>query len=117
MNRPEQTLQRGVVQYLTLMENMGELSFFHVPNGGKRSKVEAAIFKGLGVRAGVSDLVLLFPDARSAFIELKSPGGKLSSSQNQFRSQVEGLGFQFAVCDAVDDVEQFVRSMLMPSSP
>jgi hypothetical protein len=112
MKRPEQSLQRGVVRYLTLMENMGKLTYFHVPNGGKRSKVEAAIFKSLGVRAGVSDLVLLFPDARSAFIELKAPGGKLTDAQKRFRCKVEGLGFPFAVCDAVDEVERFVRAIL-----
>ena len=43
-NRPEQQIQRAVVQYLGIMENLGELTFFHVPNGGRRSKAEAGIF-------------------------------------------------------------------------
>lgn len=41
-----------------------ELSLlFHVPNGGKRSKVEAARFKAMGVQAGVPDLFLPVPRA------------------------------------------------------
>ncbi len=66
---PEQQLQRAVVEYLRIMENMRKLAFFHPANGGGRTRTEAAIFKGLGVRPGVPDLVLLLPDGRAAFVE------------------------------------------------
>jgi hypothetical protein len=33
------------------------LLWWQTPNGGKRSRIEAAIMKGHGVRAGVSDLI------------------------------------------------------------
>ena len=33
----------------------------HVPNGGRRDIREAAKFKRMGVKAGVPDLVLLYP--------------------------------------------------------
>lgn len=111
-HRPEQAIQRAAVQYLRLMENLGELTFFHVPNGGRRSKVEAGIFKGLGVRAGVPDLVLLFPGGRTAFIELKAEGGRLSTSQRAFRNTVEYLGFPYAECRDLNAVELFVRELI-----
>lgn len=53
MKRPEDALQRAVCDLLTIYERQGHLRFFAVPNGGKRSKIEAAIMKGMGVRAGV----------------------------------------------------------------
>lgn len=33
----------------------------HIPNGGKRSKAEAARFRAAGVKAGVSDIFLPCP--------------------------------------------------------
>jgi hypothetical protein len=49
---------------------------FHVPNGGKRTKIEASILNGMGVRAGMPDLLL--PVARRGYIglaiELKAYG-------------------------------------------
>jgi hypothetical protein len=111
-NYPEQQIQRAVVDYLRLLENLGELFFYHCPNGGWRSKAEAGIFKSLGVRAGVPDLVLLFPGGRTAFIEIKAPGGRLSASQKAFKNAAEYFGFPFAECRAVDEVERFVRSLI-----
>ena len=110
--RPEQAIHRAAVQYLRLLENIGELTFFHVPNGGGRSRTEAGIFKGLGVRAGVPDLVLLFPDGRCAFIELKSEGGRLSAAQKAFKNQAEGFGFPYAECRDLNEVERFVRRLI-----
>lgn len=92
---------------------MGSLTFFHVPNGGRRGKAEGAIFKAMGVRAGVADLVLLFPSGRCAFIEIKSPKGRLSPAQKVFRNTVEDMGFPFAECRGVDEVERFVRGILV----
>ena len=50
---------------------------YHIPNGGKRGKAEAARFKREGVKAGVPDLCL--PVARRGFhglyIELKAEKG------------------------------------------
>lgn len=62
-----------------------ELSLlFHVPNGGKRSKVEAARFKAMGVQAGVPDLFLPVPRGayHGLFIEMKAPKGRTSNAQN-----------------------------------
>ena len=72
-NRPEQAIHKAVVQYLELEENLGSLTFFHVPNGGRRGKAEGATFKALGVRAGAADLVLLFPSGVYASIYFKTP--------------------------------------------
>jgi hypothetical protein len=74
MNRPEQELQRAVVQLLTYAAVPG-LIWYAVPNGGWRSKIEAAIFAGLGVKPGVADIALVLPGGRAAFLELKSATG------------------------------------------
>lgn len=73
---------------------------FHIPNGGKRNAQEAARFKLMGVKAGVPDLFL--PVARGGFhglwIELKSPKGKTSASQETFLKELCNQGYKTAVC-------------------
>ena len=112
MLHPEQAIHQAAVSYLRLLENMGELMFLHPANGGFRSKAEAGIFKSLGVKAGAPDLIILLPGGRCAFIEIKAPGGYLSASQRAFRNTAENLGFPFAECRAVDEVERFVRGLI-----
>jgi hypothetical protein len=71
--RPEQIIHRTIVAHLRARAVPG-CTWWHTPNGGWRSPVEAAIFKSLGVRAGVADLLLLH-DGQFFALELKAPAG------------------------------------------
>jgi hypothetical protein len=88
--RPEQQIQRAVVQHLRARGRPG-LVFFAVENGGYRRPIEAAIMKSLGVLPGVSDLVLLH-DSKAYFLELKSDNGRLSEHQQAFLASVNAAG-------------------------
>ena len=74
MRRPEQTLQRAVLDHLR-WRGMPGLFVFHYPAGGWRSSGEAAILKGLGVTPGVPDLLILHQGKLHA-LELKSARGR-----------------------------------------
>lgn len=93
-SREEDSIQRAVCQHLRQRGAPG-LLWFHVPNGGRRRPIEAAIMKGLGVQAGVSDLILL---CRGRFyaLELKSDTGRPTEAQMEFVSRwndtVQGNG-------------------------
>lgn len=74
---------------------------FHIPNGGKRSKAEAARFKAMGVRAGVSDIFL--PVARGGhhglWIELKRlHDGRPTEAQLEWIERMTAEGYAAAVC-------------------
>lgn len=75
----------------------------HVPNEGKRTKAQHGILVGLGMRAGVSDLLLL--RARRGFhglaMELKAPGklGTTTPEQRSFLRQQHAEGWVACVCD------------------
>lgn len=74
---------------------------FHIPNGGKRGKAEAARFRSEGVKAGVPDLML--PVARGAyhglFIELKRrEGGRIRPEQKVWLEQLRQQGYEALVC-------------------
>jgi hypothetical protein len=110
MNRPEQDLQRACVQLLHVYEGMGKLAFAHVPNGGKRGKVEAAIMKGLGVRAGFPDFILIWStalgDPCSGFIELKSENGCLSYNQTKWRDTLKRHNHAWAEVRSIDQLQK-----------
>jgi hypothetical protein len=79
MNRPEESLHRAAVQWLTATLP-APWWFAHVPNGGARSKAEAGILKAMGVQAGMPDL-LLFGPSRVIAVELKAPPRRLASGK------------------------------------
>ena len=96
----EQAVQRAVCQHLRQRGARGVL-WFHVPNGGRRSPVEAAIFNGLGVRAGVSDLILVH-DGRPFALELKTERGRPSAAQMQFISEFCAAGGEASIANGLD---------------
>ena len=73
---------------------------FHPANGGWRSSVEAAILKGMGVKAGVPDIIAI-KDARCYALELKASGGRLSPVQRDAHAALPGA--EVAVADGLDD--------------
>lgn len=93
MKRIEDYIQFQCAQWLR--EN--DILFFHVPNGGNRSKSEGARFKAMGVLAGVPDLVILLPNAVTLFIELKTKKGSLSKAQKLLHPKIKTLGFHLEV--------------------
>ena len=56
--QPEAKLQRAVIKHLAWRAPK-DAFFFHVANGGWRSRVEAAILNGLGVTPGVPDILIV----------------------------------------------------------
>lgn len=83
------------LQFLIAQElRKRKILFFHVPNGGLRSKREACKFTAIGVLSGVPDLVLLLDEAKTIFIELKIGKNKRSDKQEKFHTQVSKMGFQ-----------------------
>jgi hypothetical protein len=113
VRRPEEQLQRSVVQLLQVYANRGLLAYCHVPNGGARSKAEAGVLKATGVRAGVPDL-LIWTRSSGFGIELKAGTGKLSPAQAAWHATVTSLGHRVYVCRSVDDVERCLRAEGVP---
>ena len=115
MKRPEQALQQAVYKYIRYAAP--HVLCFHVPNGGKRSKVEAGIFKTMGVMPGVADLLLFWSVQMDvggfmpymAAIELKAGKGKQTDHQKQFQRKWVALGGDYAVCTSIDDVDDVLK--------
>lgn len=53
---------------------------------------------------GVPDRLLLLPNGRMAFAELKAPGKQLRPLQKRRKRQLEALGFRVYVIDNTDQI-------------
>jgi hypothetical protein len=105
--RPEQQIQRAVFEHLAIRA-ASTVFAFHPANGGWRSRVEAAILKGMGVRAGVPDIIAV-KDGQCYALELKAqalPGrapGRLTPVQRDAHAALVAAGATVAVAYGLDD--------------
>ena len=100
-SRPEQAIQRAMFQHLAWRSAPGVFAF-HPANGGWRSRIEAAILKGLGVRAGVPDVIAI-KGGRTYALELKSPGGRLTAAQSIAHAALRAAGASVVTTYGLDD--------------
>jgi hypothetical protein len=98
--RPEDIIQRAVFKHLEVRAAPGVFAF-HVPNGGKRKPIEAAILKGLGVKAGVPDVVACYRGQFYA-LELKAEGGRPSDKQLEAVESIRNAGGFACIAEGLD---------------
>ncbi len=103
----EDQIHRAVVGHLRQRGSPG-LVWWHTPNGGKRNRIEASRFNGLGVRAGVADLILIYRGNVYA-MELKSSTGRPTVAQMQFMSEFNAAGGHGCICHDLDRAIQVLE--------
>lgn len=113
--RDEQDLEKAACELLDVLERQGKLRHAHIPNGGARSPVEAAILNGMGVKRGFPDHIILlsreFFCQHVAFVEFKRPGAKPSDEQIAWGDWLRANGYQYALIDNIDDFLAFLRKL------
>lgn len=76
---------------------------FSVPNGGSRDIVEAIKLRDTGTLSGVSDLIVILPNGRLLFVEMKIETGVQSKEQIDFEIRVKQLGYEYIVIYTLED--------------
>lgn len=89
---PERVHQQALVKWLRLRQ----VAFCAIPNEGKRSNMQGAVMKSMGLTAGVSDLFIAEPRQGSAgfWVELKAPGNIPSDSQYEWLFKMRNKGYK-----------------------
>ena len=107
----EDNLQAQIVKYFNntycLKHHSPRCSIFSVPNGGFRNKIEAMKLVSTGMRAGVSDLIVLMPN-RCIFVELKTEKGVQSDNQKEFEQTVNALGFEYYLVRSLETFKSII---------
>jgi hypothetical protein len=98
--RPEDAIHRVLLQHLRLRAPR-DCFFTHFPAGGARPPVEAAIMKGLGVRAGVPDLLIVHEGTLYG-LELKADGRKSTALQEETQEALRRAGAVVATAVGLD---------------
>ena len=112
INKPmtESQIQKGFVSWFRGRYTEIEPLFFAVSNGGVRNVWTAKILKDEGVRAGVSDLILLIPKHGYAglLIETKKPDGTQSESQKEFERLATKFKYLYVIVRNQEDFEKLM---------
>jgi hypothetical protein len=98
--QPEAALQRAVFLHLRARSAPGVFAF-HPANGGYRKPVEAKILKGLGITAGVPDIIAI-KDGRCYGLELKAEGGRATPKQLEAIAAMEAAGAYCCIAEGLD---------------
>ena len=119
---PEHDIQVAICDLLTYGLPKGAI-FWAVPNGGTRSQfktkngrtfsLEGKRLKDEGVKAGVSDLMILC-EGRLICLEVKTEKGRQSPAQKEWEQEVTAAGGLYRVVRSTDDVREFL-TMVIPT--
>ena len=91
----ERTLERKLVEAVT---RVGGLALKFVSPG----------------MAGVPDRLLLFPEGKIAFVEMKAPGKHPTKLQRLRHAQLRDLGFRVYVIDSVHQIGEMLHEISTP---
>lgn len=106
--QPEADIQKAVVQHLRQRASPGVI-WWHTPNGGKRALLEAARFKAMGVRPGVSDIIA-FRKKEAFALELKASNGRPTEAQLEFQSEFRAAGGHAVVAEGLDEALRILEA-------
>jgi hypothetical protein len=98
--QPESQLQRAIVQHYRARATPGTF-MFAVPNGGARSKVEAAIMKSTGTVASVPDTIWI-RDGKVYGLEIKTDNGRPTKTQLETITAMEAAGTFCCIAYGID---------------
>ena len=88
---PEHQLQTACFQWFNLQYPEFRGLLFAVPNGGGRSRIEAALLKAEGVVAGVADMLLLVPSMGYAGLCIEFKAATKTAHQSEAQKNWERL--------------------------
>lgn len=108
INQSEKEIQSAVIEYLTLMENMGKVYFFRnnsFQGSFQRSNGSQGYIRNN--KPGVPDIIVLY---QSVFIglEIKGSKGKQSEYQLQAEKAIELAGGQYYIIRDLNDVKEII---------
>ena len=80
----ESDIQIEVVNWLKSKQSDYRMRFFSIPNEGQRKVWFLNKLVRMGLKSGVPDLVIEFPQGRMVYLEIKAEKGKLSETQQNW---------------------------------
>lgn len=117
--QPEQELQKSIVGYLDVALPK-DAFYFAVPNGGYRTPTEAAALKGVGVKPGVPDLMIVYRgwaygiETKTDKVVGHSKRTETSAAQDLVHMQMARAGVHVCVCRSMEEVQAALIGWSIP---
>jgi hypothetical protein len=101
----EDELQASVANVLHYALHGRPVVWTHFPAGGyELGPGAAARLKRLGLTSGIPDLLFMWSEGRTLWIELKTRTGRVSAAQAAMHEKLRSLGFLVSLCRSIEDV-------------
>jgi len=108
MNRNEDILQAQIVAWYSLeYGKKHDKCLFHCNNKAKNA-IEGNKMKGMGVKTGVTDLILVVNE-KVIFVELKTDIGKQGKEQKIFETQVKSLNQIYIIVRTLEEFKEICK--------
>jgi hypothetical protein len=98
--KSEENIQKEIINYCKIHK----ILIFCVPNEATRNNSK---YLGMGVLAGVSDLVVVVQN-KIIFVELKNHKGIQSEKQKAFESKVDNLGHKYILIRSLEEFKKLL---------
>jgi hypothetical protein len=118
LRNSEDKIQADCFQWLWNNHPRTRKLFFSVPLGGLRTASEASRLQATGAVPGIPDTILCIAGAYQgkkysiAFVEFKTPDGKVSSVQAAVHKTLETAGHLVVVIRSLTDFKKFIQEYL-----
>lgn len=103
----ESQIQKLIIDYIRHQHQHAFVC--SIPNAAKRSFATAAFFKSQGLVSGVADLLIAWKGGRVAFMEVKTPTGRLSNPQKVFADKMQFLSIPIAVVHSLEEAQTVLK--------
>jgi len=112
---PEADIQRLIVRDLHRVLSPPFVLHHSANEAGKSSRAAQGILMGMGVWAGFSDLVLLWPERRVLFLEVKTSRGEQNDAQKAFERDVVSFGWPYEIVRSSEEAIAAARAHGCPT--
>lgn len=96
---PEKQIQNKIIKYLNSLVERGLPVFFERRQAG-----------GFSYKKGIPDLYAVI-NGRHVEIEIKKPGGRLSTMQEKFKNICRCRNIAYICTDNIEDFEKFIETI------
>ena len=101
--------QQTLIEWMRLKR----LTFFAIPNGGKRTRWQAQQAKREGMTAGAPDLAVILPKGVTLWVEMKRrKGGRVSPGQKVIGNRLQNLEHHYRVCKGWEEAKEWIETKL-----
>lgn len=97
---------------LEFLKNRGVLDYFRITTSGILR--EGRYLVANKEMAGFSDIIILTPEPRTIFLELKAEKGRQSDNQKRFQKRVEAMGHKYYLCRSREALCQILEENSVP---